>query len=195
VTLDAVAATDDGGGSVRRTVHRTAVGTGVQHCSVEVDGRAGLLILPAEPVPSGGWPAAACFGGSEGGFASQIVHAELLGSLGFAALAACWIPEADAAVAIAKIPLERFTAALEFLAERPEVDAGRLAAMAVSRGAEGLLAAVAARPTGRCRGLVLVSPSSVTWQAIGGDGEVPDTCRGRSVAVPWSGGRCTAASS
>jgi hypothetical protein len=56
-------------------------------------------------------------------------------------------------------------------AHHPEVDGGRVAAMAVSCGAEGLLAAVGADP---CRGLVLVSPSSLSWQAIGDEGEIPD---------------------
>ena len=31
------------------------------------------------------------------------------------------------------------------------------------------------RPSLPCRALVLVSPSSLSWQAIGGDGEIPDT--------------------
>ena len=47
--------------------------------------------------------------------------------------------------------------------------------MAISRGAEGLLAvATRAAPTPYAR-LVLISPSSVTWQAIGSDGSIPDT--------------------
>lgn len=132
-------------------------------------------MLPPGPDPAGGWPAVACFGGSEGGFASQVGHAELLASLGFAALAVCWVEEVDGAVPIALVPLERFTGALALLAARPDVDADRVAGMAVSRGAEGLLAAICATPRTPCRGLVLVSPSSVTWQAIGGDGEIPDT--------------------
>ena len=132
-------------------------------------------MLPAGTPPAGGWPAVVCFGGSEGGFASQVGHAELLAAHGFAALAASWISEEDAAVAIASVPLERFAAAVHLLAAYPEVDADRVAAMAVSRGAEGLLAAASADPSLHCRGLVLVSPSSLSWQAIGGDGEIPDT--------------------
>ena len=53
------------------------------------------------------------------------------------------------------------------------VDPARVGAR-LSRGPEGVLAAAAAglvHPTA----LVLVSPSSVTWQAIGGGGEVPGT--------------------
>ncbi|MDN5859832.1 MAG: hypothetical protein L0H84_14540, partial [Pseudonocardia sp.] len=150
---------------------------------VELDDRPGLLALPPGPAPAGGWPAVACFGGSEGGFESQVGHAQLLASNGFAALAACWVAEG---APIASIPLERFTAAVGHLASHPEVDAERVAAMAVSRGAEGLLSAACAGQVS-CRGLVLVSPSSVTWQAIGADGEIPDTPSWTldGAPVPW----------
>ena len=58
----------------------------------------------------------------------------------------CWISEADAAAAIASVPLERFADAVRLLADHPEVDGGRVVAMAVSRGAEGVLAAATSRP-------------------------------------------------
>jgi alpha-beta hydrolase superfamily lysophospholipase len=135
-------------------------------------------------VPDRGWPAVACFGGSEGGFESQVGHARLLASRGFATLAVSWVDEGAPIVAV---PLERFGTAFRFLADHAEVDADRLAGMAVSRGAEGLLSAVCAPEGPRCRGLVLISPSSVTWQAIGSDGEIPEnpswTLAGRP--VPW----------
>ncbi|MGQ0575773.1 MAG: acyl-CoA thioesterase/BAAT N-terminal domain-containing protein [Pseudonocardia sp.] len=179
-----VTARVDGAGRARRTVRRHAAADGVRCSPVQIDGRPGLLALPAGAAPPGGWPAVACFGGSEGGNESQVGHATLLASRGFAALAAGWIPEN---APIASVPLERFTAAVQHLADHSEVDADRVAAMAVSRGSEGLLAAVCSGSGPACRGLVLVSPSSVTWQAIGGDGEVPDTpswtLRGRP--VPW----------
>ena len=47
--------------------------------------------------------------------------------------------------------------------------------MAISRGAEGLLATVGRGLGPDLRSLVLVSPSAVTWQALGSSGEVPDT--------------------
>ena len=167
-----VAAHVAGTGEVRRTVRRHAAADGVRCSAVEIDGRPGLLALPAGAAPAGGWPAVACFGGSEGGFESQVGHANLLASHGFAALAACWVPEG---ATIASIPLERFTTAVQHLGGHLEVDAERLVGMAVSRGAEGLLGAACSGTGPTCRGLVLVSPSSVTWQAIGSDGEVPDT--------------------
>jgi poly(3-hydroxybutyrate) depolymerase len=179
-----VAARAERVGEVRRTVRRHPAAAGVRCSSVEVEGRPGLLALPPGEAPDRGWPAVVCFGGSEGGYESQVGPAKLLASHGFAVLAASWV---DAGSPIVAIPLERFGAAVGFLADHAEVDADRLAGMAVSRGAEGLLSAVCALPGLRCRGLVLVSPSSVTWQAIGPDGEIPDapswTLEGR--AVPW----------
>jgi dienelactone hydrolase len=176
-----------GGATVRRTVERTAGAPGAGRVSVDVEGLPALLVLPPGVAPAGGWPAVACFGGSEGGFASQVGHAELLAAHGFAALAASWISEEDATTAIASVPVERFAAAVRLLAARPEVDDSRVAAMAVSRGAEGLLAAAGADPSLPCRGLVLVSPSSLSWQAIGGDGEIPDTPSWTHAGrpVPW----------
>jgi hypothetical protein len=168
----------DGAGVLRRTVERVSGDPAARRVPVagsSADALEGLLVLPPGTAPDGGWPAVACFGGSEGGFASQVGLAEALAARGYAALAACWISEEDAAAAIASVPLERFANAVRLLAEHPEVDGGRVVAMAVSRGAEGVLAAATTEPSLPCRAFVLVSPSSVSWQAIGGDGDVPDT--------------------
>lgn len=171
-------------GEVRRTVRRHPAAAGVRCSTVDVDGRPGLLALPPSTAPDDSWPAVACFGGSEGGFESQIGHAMLLASRGFAALAASWV---DKGAPTVTVPLERFGTAVRFLADHSEVDSDRVAGMAVSRGAEGLLSTVCAPWGPRCRGLVLISPSSVTWQAIGPEGEIPDapswTVAGRD--VPW----------
>jgi hypothetical protein len=171
-------------GEVRRTVRRRPRAAGVRCSTVEIDGRPGLLALPPSTAPDDSWPAVACFGGSEGGFESQVGHAMLLASRGFAALAASWV---DKGAPIVAVPLERFGTAIRFLADHSEVDSDRVAGMAVSRGAEGLLSTVCAQGGPRCRGLVLISPSSVTWQAIGPEGEIPDapswTVAGRD--VPW----------
>lgn len=179
VTLTARA----GDRSARRTVTRRAAADGVALTRVDVGGLPGTLAVPAGG--GSGRPAVACFGGSEGGSDSQIAHAALLASRGFVALAAPWIPEA--APAIKDVPLERFATALELLAGHAAVEPARLAAMAVSRGAEGLLTAVASGLGPRLAGLVLVSPSSVTWQAVGGGGEVPDTASWTraGTALPW----------
>jgi hypothetical protein len=128
-----------------------------------------------------------CYGGSEGGFESQLSNAAVLASHGFAVLAQAWISESDAAVNISQVPLERFAAGLNWLTGHRWVDQGRISAMAISRGAEGLLATVSRGLGPAVKALILVSPSCVTWQALGSSGELPDTASwtvgGRP--VPW----------
>ena len=173
VTVRAAVPDGPSGGIV---VRRRPADPGVTTRPWPVQGRPGLLALPAGPPPSGGWPGVVCLGGSEGGHESQIGPALLLASHGYAALAASWVePGPDGEVTIAEVPLERFTAAITALADHDDVDAGRIVATGISRGAEGLLAACAAPGAPALRGVVLTSPSSVTWQAVGADGEVPDT--------------------
>jgi hypothetical protein len=175
-----------GGRSATRTVLRHAAGPGVRIETVHLDGRVAHLALPAGAAPGADLAAVACFGGSEGGSDSQLGLAAALASRGLVALAASWITEADAAKAIQEVPLERFAEAFDLLADHAAVDPARVGATGISRGSEGVLAAAAAglvRPSA----LVLVSPSSVTWQAIGGGGEVPGTASWtlRGAPVPW----------
>ncbi len=159
----------------RRTVLRRTGAADLRYEPIEIGGRPGMLLLPGGDRPDSGWPAVACFGGSEGGFESQLSNAAVLASHGFAVLAQAWICEADAGESVCEVPLERFGAALTTLAQHDGVDGTRLGAMALSRGAEGLLAAVSRGLAPTLTGLVLISPSSVTWQALGDGGEVPDT--------------------
>jgi dienelactone hydrolase len=173
--------------SGRKTVLRRMGAAGVRFEPTDAGDLPGMLILPGGEAPASGWPGVACFGGSEGGFESQLSNAAVLAARGFAAYAAPWISEADAAVNISEVPLERFAAALSVLADHPAVDGSALSAMAISRGAEGLLAAISRRLGPPLRALVLISPSAVAWQALGSSGEVPDTAswtvEGRP--VPW----------
>jgi len=140
---------------------------------VDVAGMPGLLLLPEGDAPAGGWPAVACFGGSEGGVDSMRGTAALLARNGLVVLVTAWTDaDAEGRPAIERIPLERFGTAIDWLRARPE--SGAVAALAISRGAEGLLASAAAG-LARPDAIVALSPSSVRWQAIGDDGEVPGT--------------------
>lgn len=164
-------------GLVRRTVLRSPQASGVSITETDIAGRPALLALPPGAAPAGGWPAVACFGGSEGGVDSQRATIATLASGGIAALAYSWVDEAqpsDPAATLVAIPLERFTDAIAALGEVPDVDAARITAMGISRGAEGLTAAATLRRL-PVTGLILISPSSMSWQAIGPDGEIPDT--------------------
>ena len=99
----------------------------------------------------------------------------MLAGHGYVALAACWLPEPESAKGIASIPLERFLTPLDLLHGRADIDPTRVAVLAISRGAEGVLAAATRATESPYARLVLISPSSVTWQAIGSDGSIPDT--------------------
>ena len=173
--------------SGRRTVLRRSGAQGVSYEPTDVNGLPGMLVLPSGSAPAEGWPGVAVFGGSEGGFESQLSNAAVLASHGFAVLAQAWVSEADAAVNISEVPLERFGSAVSLLCGRSGVDPSRVSAMAISRGSEGLLAAVTRGLCPDLRSLVLMSPSCVTWQALGGSGEVPDTASWKAGAesVPW----------
>ncbi|WP_249353924.1 acyl-CoA thioesterase/bile acid-CoA:amino acid N-acyltransferase family protein [Rhodococcus sp. USK13] len=183
VTVDVTSAQ----GRVRRTVIRRAAAPGVTVTEREVDGRPALLALPAGDAPAAGWPGVVCFGGSEGGVDSQRSNLKMLASHGWAALAYSWVDESGTEPTLVDIPLERFATAVTFLRTLAQVDGDRVTAVGTSRGAEGLLAA-ACDGLIDVNGLVLTSPSSVSWQAIGPEGEIPETPswtrRGR--AVPWA---------
>ncbi len=173
--------------AARRTVLRRGADPGVRFEPTALEGLPGMLVLPAGVPPSAGWPAVACFGGSEGGYESQVAGAALLASHGYAALAQAWISGHDAEAGISQVPLERFAAALRLLAGRAEVDPTRVAAMGLSRGTEGLLATLGHGLAPAPRAVILVSPSSVSWQAMGASGEIPDTgsWTAAGMPVPW----------
>ncbi|WP_454175243.1 acyl-CoA thioester hydrolase/BAAT C-terminal domain-containing protein [Gordonia sputi] len=162
------------GGQHRSVVTRlrSATALGVRVSEVDVDGRPGLLALPADGHAR---RAVVCFGGSEGGYDSQRATICALASRGIVALAYDWLDADPEAVPVAGIPLERFATAISWLSRRPEVDSTTVAALGISRGAEGVAATLAREPDLPVGALVLLSPSSVTWQAIGDGGEIPDT--------------------
>ena len=178
-----------GVGRARRTVHRQSARAGAVGRSI--DDYPGLFFDAAGRTRRRG-SAGSRLLGRLGRVRLPIAHAALLASHGYAALAASYISEEAADKALSSVPLERFVAALRFLGDHDRVAAGRVAAMAISRGAEGLLAAAsrAADLPGDlgCRGLILMSPSSLSWQAIGGNGSIPDTpeldLAGQE--VPWA---------
>ena len=179
----------DGGATVRRTVERVA---GVERRTSERVARStgdrGLLVLPPGDAPPGGWPAVACFGGSEGGFDSQVGQRR-----------DCWprtgsprSPRAGSARRRRPRRSPRFRSSGS-PARSACSPTGRRSTRAgsrrwrVSRGAEGCSRVLTVDPAAPCRGLVLVSPSSMSWQAIGADGEIPDTPSWTHAGrpVPW----------
>ena len=172
-TANAVAlAVDVPGATLTKTVVRRGLVTGASVRDVRGDGFIGRLVLPPGDGP---FPAVALYGGSEGGIDSQFSNAAILASHGYAALAVGYFGLGDLPVHLASIPLESLAAGIRWLGACPQVDAGRIAAMAISRGSEGLLATASLVPDLPLRAVVAVSPSSVSWGGMGDDGTLPDT--------------------
>jgi dienelactone hydrolase len=162
-----------GGASARATVVRTLLPPTVAVHEVRTADVTGRLFLPA----GSDHPGVVLFPGSEGGLDSQASNAALLAAHGCAALVAAPFSGDGPAVDglpthLERVPLERFTDAIAWLAAHPAVDASRVSAMAISRGAEGLLAALS-RLAVDLHVVIAVSPSSATWEALGDDGSMP----------------------
>lgn len=150
---------------------------------VDTDGVIGRLYAPDEIDSAGPRPGVVLFPGSEGGLDSQAATAAWLAAHGYVALVAATSGVPARPDNLAAFPLERFADAVRHLVRRPEVRADQVVAMAISKGAEGLLACAARVDLG-VSGLVLVSPSDATWQAVGADGPVMGTSSWTFEGVP-----------
>ena len=156
------------------TLVRRALAPDVDVQEVRAPGVIGRLFLPASAAPT---PGVVLFPGSEGGLDSQSSNAALLASHGCTALVAATFagdgPPYDGLPAqLERVPLERFTDAVRWLAGHEHVDAARVSAMAISRGSEGLLAAASRADDLPLQSIVAVSPSSATWVGLGEQGSL-----------------------
>ncbi len=176
-----------GGPTLTGTIARRAAAEGVTITDVRDGGVVGRLAVPAGAGP---FPGVVLFGGSEGGIDSQGSNAALLASHGIVALAAGYFGADGLPAGLVQIPLETLAASLRWLAAHPDVS-GPIGAMAISRGAEGLLSTLARVPGLPVGAVVAVSPSDVAWQAIGDEGSIPDTPSWTLAGepVPWLGMR------
>lgn len=139
----------------------------VTHLDVHEDGVVGRLALPAGDGPH---PAVLLVGGSEGGVDSELSNAALLASRGFAALTLGYFGAPGLPDQLVEIPLETFAAGRRWLGEHPAVDPDRVGVLCISRGTEGVLSAAARLPDLSFGGIVAISPSQVSWTAMGDDG-------------------------
>ncbi|MGP4015821.1 acyl-CoA thioester hydrolase/BAAT C-terminal domain-containing protein [Saccharopolyspora sp. 5N708] len=128
--------------------------------------RPGLIGVLHHPNSAGPHPAVLVVGGSEGSVPEYA--AAQLAREGFAALAVAYFGIAPLPGDLVEIPLEYFTAALDWLGQRPEADLDRLAVLGRSRGGELALLLAAAHPE-LIRAVVAYVPSSVAWQAVPSD--------------------------
>lgn len=166
----AVTAEVGGGERLGTTLVRHAVAESVRTEEVRGDGFAGRLFIPPDPGPR---PGVAVLPGSEGGLDSMSQTAAFLASHGYVAMVVAYFGAEGLGDHLVEVPLERIAAGVRALGDRPEVEAGRVGALAISKGSEGLLAA-AAHVTGlELAALVAISPSRYVWQAVGEEGPQP----------------------
>ena len=92
----------------------------------------------------------------------DIQRARLLASQGALALALRWFGGSGQAPGMCEIPLETFTAAIDWLVEH---GAQRVGVLGLSKGAEAAL--LIACYDARVRAVVAISPSSVAWANVG----------------------------
>lgn len=125
-------------------------------------------------------PAVVVIGGYDGGLGSEAKRQALaLQAAGFSALQVAYHCADTLPNKMTRLPLERFTAAIDWLKARPEVDPGRIGLVGYSKGAEAALA-LAVRRTD-VRAVVVGMPSSVVW-----DGMSPLTMISGGLRSTWT---------
>lgn len=146
------------------TIERRLLADGVRQRTVDEAGLKGEFFVPAGEGP---FPNVLCVSGSGGGIRGAVETAALLASRGYATLALAYFNYEGRPPYLIEIPLEYFETALDWLAERPEVDAERLGVLGRSRGGELALLLGATFPA--LRAVVAVVPSGVVHGGIGED--------------------------
>src|SRR5580658_125486 len=157
-------------------------GSGVGAGSGAAETTVGRLFIPSGHGPH---PVVIVLSGSGGGF--DLDKAAVLSRHGFATLALAYFGIAPLPSWLHRIPLEYFEAALTWLFAQPEIDAGRVGVLGVSRGAE--LALLLGSTFPQIRAIVAYAPSSVAWAASGRDkatGEIIPCWTWRGKPVPFA---------
>lgn len=113
-------------------------------------------------------PAILLLGGSEGGLKDfRNAYARQLAAEGYSVLYPGYTATAEANRAFNMVPLEIFDGALDWLAARPDIAEGPVAAIGHSKGAEGALLLASRDP--RIGAVVAAMPSDVVWQGFSFD--------------------------
>jgi len=125
----------------------------------------GLLANYYPPQGEGKHPGVLMLGGSEGGLGPGVGRmAKALQAKGLAVLHVSYFAAPGQPAKLELVPLETFDRALDWLKAQAEVDAGRLAIVGGSKGAEAALIVATRHPD--LRAVVAAMPSSVAWQGI-----------------------------
>lgn len=107
------------------------------------------------------------------GLAAMAPTAALLASHGYPAAVLAYMQEPGLPTSMQGIPVEVVGEALRALRDHDAVDEDRIAVWAASVGTGLALSALAAPDAPRVRGVVVVSPTDVVWQALGDAGPPP----------------------
>ena len=114
-------------------------------------------------------PVVIVLGGSEGGYESSAYEARLLAAHGFAVLAQAYFRAPGLNEELASIPVERVQRAIEWLRQRPDISAERVAIIGSSRGTE--LALLSAELNPEVRAVILYGTSVTTGGGLTSGGE------------------------
>lgn len=140
-------------------VTRRYVAAGVSCNEVREEGLVGVYCRPPGEGP---FPAVLVLGGSEGGIPQ--LWPRWWASHGVAALGLAYFGVDPLPPKLVHIPLEYFLRAVDWLRDRPAVDAERVFVWGASRGSEAVLLTAAYHPG--VAGVIAVSPSSVAWNGL-----------------------------
>jgi dienelactone hydrolase len=151
------------------TVRRSFAAEGVQRVDIEDRDVTASLFLPPGRGPH---PGVAMFHGSGAGIPGLAPSGALLASHGFAAIVVGYFGVPGRPQTLCEVPLESLAAGVERLRRHERVDAGRIAALGTSVGAEAAVAMASYIEGLELAGVVGVAPSSVVWQALA-DGRPP----------------------
>jgi dienelactone hydrolase len=143
-----------------RAVTRTLMAPGATVEEVAAAGVVARLYAPARTVRP--LPVVLVLSGSEGGF--DDLRAAALASHGYAALTVAYFGAPGLQEELFEVPVEHVAAAVAWVRGRAELDAGRIAALGASRGAE--LALVAASFIPEIRAVVAYAPTDVVNQGV-----------------------------
>jgi dienelactone hydrolase/uncharacterized protein (DUF2141 family) len=133
---------------------------GVVKTDVREGGLYGALY---SPTGAQNLPAIIAIGGSEGGLDVTSSAVKSFSQHGYAVLALAYWRAPGLPESLEKVRLEYFKQAMDWLKTRPEVDAGRIGIVGLSRGAEGALLIASHYPD--IKAVMAVAPSSHLWPA------------------------------
>ena len=107
------------------------------------------------------------------GLAAMAPMAALLATHGYVAAVLAYMQEPGLPASLERIPLEAVTAAMLHFASLDEVDAGRVVVHASSVGTAVAMSALTPAEAPKPRGLIVVAPTNVVWQAQPDHGRSP----------------------